>query len=107
VLATLALGVAAILSVVVLLRELGDPAAGGLLIENRTDGVVKVYGVTYFDERIVFLMDLGPHSIYPSGLDCPNELIARTSNGIEIERRPKPPGCDLDPWIIDGASAET
>ena len=105
-LATLAVGVAAIVSVVVLLSQL-EPGPDGLVIENRTDEVVEVYGVTYFDERIVFLMTVGPRSIYPSGLDCPNELIARTSNGVEIERRPKPQGCDLDPWIINGASLES
>ena len=99
---TLAVGVAAIVSVLVLLRGLGDPAPGGLRIENRTEETVVVYSVG-FDERIVPLLTLGPRSSVQSGVGCPTELVAQTRIGVEIERRPKPTGCHLDPWTIDGA----
>lgn len=75
---------------------------------NRWTETVEIVRTSASGEYVV-VSALEPGYFYPlnDGGDCPTMLlVARTTSGVEVERR-SGPFCRADEWLIDGSSEQT
>jgi hypothetical protein len=82
----------------------GDPGGEYFYIANRTDQTLTIVAVLDGGDKFVYAT-IRPHSSLTTGDDCgASEMIAKTSDGMEIARRGPFKLCNLNTWVIRDVS---